>query len=78
MADVQTVWFAVRTTGHFRQGHSYTRDQLGILGRMAVQRGFLVPVEQPAEAPESPVKPRKRAARGSTKEATPDGEQGPA
>lgn len=78
MADTRTVWFVVRTTGQFRQGHSYTKDQLGVLGRMAAQRGFLVPIEQaaPAKAPQSPVEPRKRAGRGGTKGAVADAEQG--
>lgn len=66
-------WLAVRTTGQFRAGHMYTKEQLGVLGRMAIHGGFLVEVTQ---APQSPAEPRKRAGRGRTKEAAADGEQG--
>jgi hypothetical protein len=43
--ESQTLWYAVRTAGKFRQGQTYTQAQLGVLGRMAAKVGHLIPVE---------------------------------
>ena len=36
------LWYATRDVGQFRNGHAYTREQLGVLGRMARKAGLLV------------------------------------
>lgn len=49
-------WIAVKHVGKFRRGHIYTTEQLGVLGRMAVKAGVLIP------APETP-KPKPKQVR---------------
>jgi len=71
----QIVWHAVKTAGKFRRGQNYTKDQLGVLGRMAVKAGVLVPITQEtrrvvttaADGTQRAVRPRSRARRGQTK-----------
>lgn len=36
-------WIAINHVGKFRKGHVYTSAQLGVLGRMAVYSGHLIP-----------------------------------
>lgn len=59
------VWYATRTSGKFQEGRFYTKDELGVLGRMAAHVGILVPMEQPEPkarkaASRATAKPRKR------------------
>lgn len=42
------VWYATAHAGKFRRGQVYVRAQLGVLGRMAVKAGILIPYEQAA------------------------------
>lgn len=64
------VWYAAQTAGQFRQGQTYTKDQLGVLGRMAVKAGVLIPYEEASrrvrKASGGAVRPRSviRARRG--------------
>jgi hypothetical protein len=53
------VWMAVQHAGKFRRGQVYVRAQLGVLGRMAVKAGILIPYEQAV-----PVTRKKGARRG--------------
>jgi hypothetical protein len=53
------VWYATVNAGKFRRGQVYVREQLGVLGRMAVQSGVLIPYEQAV-----PVTRKKGARRG--------------
>jgi hypothetical protein len=65
MTGTMTVWYANRTNGKFQAGRFYTKDQLGVTGRMAVKAGFLTPMEQsvpkkkPAKAPQGVARPRR-------------------
>lgn len=53
------VWYATAHAGKFRRGQVYVREQLGVLGRMAVKAGILIPYEQAV-----PVTRKKGARRG--------------
>lgn len=63
-----TVWYATKTSGKFQEGRFYTKEELGVLGRMAAHVGILVPMEQSkpivgdraAKAAGRTVRPRKR------------------
>lgn len=61
MMATQT-WYAARTCGQFQEGRFYSREELGVMGRMAAHAGFLVPIEQVMPTPTGKVaaKPRKR------------------
>lgn len=56
------VWYATAHSGKFRRGQVYVREQLGVLGRMAVQAGILVPYEQAV-----PVTRKKGVRRGKAR-----------
>lgn len=60
-------WYATRTSGKFQEGRFYTKDELGVLGRMAIYVGILVPMAQPkprARKAASPAVARPRKRRG--------------
>ena len=42
-----TLWYATKTNGRFQAGRTYSKDQLGVLGRMAIQAGYLIPADPP-------------------------------
>jgi len=83
MTETKTVWYATKTAGKFRRGHNYTKEQLGVLGRMAVKAGVLVPIASETrraivptvDGTQRAVRPRSRARRGLTK-GVEDGEAG--
>lgn len=56
-------WIAVNHVGTFRKGVVYSSEQLGVLGRMAVYSGHLIPYVE--ELPSG--RPRKTAARKKRK-----------
>lgn len=66
----EVTWYATKTAGMFRRGQHYRRDQLGVLGRMAIKAGVLIPVEEATrrvkKASGGAVRPRSavRARRG--------------
>ena len=72
-------WLAIRTVGAFRRGHEYTSAQLGVVGRMAVKCGHIIPAENiPARivtAPQRATRPRN-ARRGTQTKGAQDGQQG--
>lgn len=76
-----TLWYAVKTSGAFQAGRTYTKEQLGVLGRMAARAGYLVKVEQSTPkqrvtvAPARAIRPRSVARRGAGKDKG-DGEAG--
>lgn len=68
-----SAWMAVNHVGKFRKGEIYTSEQLGVLGRMAVYSGHLIPhVEELPSA-----RPRKKAGQSvRRKRGWADGEPG--
>lgn len=44
-------YLALRHVGKFRRGFIYTSEQLGVLGRMAVKSGHLIPAPEPSKKP---------------------------
>jgi hypothetical protein len=53
-------WIAVKHVGNFRRGHIYTAQQLGVLGRMAVKAGLLVPAPEEPKPKAKPKPVRKK------------------
>lgn len=72
-----SAWMAVNHVGKFRKGEIYTSEQLGVLGRMAVYSGHLIPhVEQmpsarPRKKPSQSVRRKKGWADGEPSAAEP-------
>lgn len=73
-----THWLATRTVGPFRLGHVYTREQLGVTGRMAAMVGFLTPTDAPAPKRGVPVKAKaaRRPRKSVSTKGWADGEPG--
>lgn len=79
MTEKKIVYYATQTSGMFRKGHSYAKEQLGVIGRMALRAGHLIPVEEATKrvrtGAQSAVRPRS-ARRGTQTKGGGDGVAG--